>query len=107
MDVLHLGKSALYYKQNNPDWVPSLNLGYHSSCSSFSISTRSQYACLRPRVERKQSMREKGDCVQQDDGMDEEPRNDQEPGDFNVVSVECQTDLTLAHQMSLKQHWQK
>ena len=28
--------------------------------------------------------------------MDEEPKNDQEPGDSSVVFVGCQTDLTLA-----------
>ena len=41
-------------------------------------------------------MREEVDCVQQDEGMDEEPRNDQEPGDSSVVFVRCRTDLTLA-----------
>ena len=40
-------------------------------------------------------MREEVDCVQQDDSMDEEPRNDREPGDFSIVLVECQTYLTL------------
>ena len=78
MDVLYLGKPTPYYKQNNPDWAPSLNLGYHSSCSSSSITTRSRYTHLRSRVEQKQSMREEVDCVQQDDGMDEEPRDSSE-----------------------------
>ena len=41
-------------------------------------------------------MREEVDCVQQDDGMNKEPRNDQEPGDSSLVFVGCQTDLTLA-----------
>ena len=41
-------------------------------------------------------MKEKVDCVQQDDSMDEEPRNDQGSGDSSIVSVRCQTDLTLA-----------
>ena len=95
MDVLHLGKPVPYYKQNNPDWAPSLNLGYHSSCSSSSITTRSRYAHLRSCVEQKQSMIEEVVCVQQDDGMEEEPRNDQEPVDSSVVSAGCQTDLTL------------
>ena len=35
------------------------------------------------------------DCVLQDDVMDEETRNDQESGNCSVVSVWCQTDLTL------------
>ena len=95
MDVLHLGKPVPYYDQNNPDWAPSLNLGYHNSCSISRITTRSRYEHLRSRVEQKQSMREEVDCVQQDDGMDEEPRNDQEPVDSSVVSAGCQTDLTL------------
>ena len=87
MDVLHLGKPAPYYEQNNPDWAPSLNLEYHSSCSSSSITARSRYVRLKSNVEWKQSMKEKVDCVQQDDGMDEEPRNDQESGDSSIVSV--------------------
>ena len=41
-------------------------------------------------------MREEVDCVQEDDSMDEEPRNDQEPEDSSVVSIGRQTDLTLA-----------
>ena len=73
-----------------------MNLGYHSSYSSSSITTRSQYACLISHVEGKQSVREEVDCVQQDDGMNKEPRNDQEPGDSSLVFVGCQTDLTLA-----------
>ena len=40
-------------------------------------------------------MNEEVDCVQQNDGMDEEPRNDQEPGESSVVLVGCQTDITL------------
>ena len=32
----------------------------------------------------------------QDDGMNKEPRNDQEPGDSSLLFVGCQTDLTLA-----------
>ena len=47
-------------------------------------------------------MREEVDCVQQDDGMDEEPRNDQESGDSSVVFIGCRTDLTLANVSELE-----
>ena len=96
MDVPHLGKPAPYYEQKNPDWAPSLNLGYHSSCSSSNIITRSPYIHLKSHVEQKQSMKGEVDCVQHDDGMDEEPRNDQESGDSLAL---CWSDVKQTY------HW--
>ena len=36
--VQYIGKPATLFDEYNPDWAPSMNLGYESPCSSTSAS---------------------------------------------------------------------
>ena len=50
--LLFSGTPCQLFEDNNPDWAPSLNLGYSQPCHTTQSSTR--YDCLQSRKRRRQ-----------------------------------------------------
>ena len=63
----HIGKPCRYHESNNPNWAPSLSLGYSSGCCS---SASKRYLRLKSRRQRKKGFSKVHDSAANDASAD-------------------------------------